>query len=203
VLNNNLYIFEGYDGSGKSTLISKVTAVLHNKTVRVIGRKNEPRLAAISQLIEDPQHPTSEDAEMRLRIALETERLHLISRLRSKFDFVFLDRGPISLRAWVSYYNLDLPKYSLLLEGIEKALQGATMFLCRSDFETCWNRIERKENKSKKELMGKQTNWQWYNKYVSACETFQNEGYRIVQVDTNCSIRQSVDCVISNIAEFI
>ena len=93
--NSRVYIFEGYDGAGKSTLIEKIRIALRRRSVRVLGRKAEPELAQISRLIEQPEPPLSHDTEFLLRVALEIERVHLVERSICEADFVFMDRGPI------------------------------------------------------------------------------------------------------------
>jgi|ERR1051326_831435 thymidylate kinase len=187
-----LYIFEGYDGAGKSTLIRKIRGLLANTSVRVVGRKSEPELMQISNIIERPEPPLSHGADLLLRLALEIERVELVHRCQREADLVFMDRGPISLEAWVSYYNLDRVKYGLIFDQIESSLNGATIFLCTCSFETCWKRICEKPNKSNKELLGEAINGEWYQRYMRAAEAFKTRReFRLVQVDTEHNITQS------------
>lgn len=198
-MNDNVLIFEGYDGSGKSTLIAELLVALHGKTVRVIGRKTEEQLIAISRIIEDPDHSLSNEAEMLLRVALELERLIIVSECRSRFDYVIMDRGPISVKAWARYYDLKFAEYKSLFETIERRLVGATVFLCHCDFEQCWSRIGGKEAPSKKELLGKETNRVWFERYAQVCNESHGKGYKIVDVATECDISHSLSTIVNAI----
>src|SRR5260221_1515290 len=161
-MNKNVFIFEGYDGAGKSTLIKGFIESLGNKTCRIVGRKSEPTLKGISSAIEDSVNALENRVEVFLRAALEIERLNLVKHSQKKFDFVVLDRGVISARSWVDYYNLNHSDYSKMFKIVERALEGATIIFCRCSFEKCWRRIKDKNEKSKKELLGKTTNSLWY-----------------------------------------
>jgi thymidylate kinase len=200
-MNENVVIIEGYDGSGKSTLIDVIRDTYRNKRVRVIGRKNEPELLSLSHLIEHDPQPLSNSVELLLRIALEIERLKIVTDASSKHDLVIMDRGLISLEAWVGYYDLEPSAYSSLFSIIERALEGATLFVCRCPFDECWRRISDKGNKSKKELLGKAINKEWYAKYGTACDAFVNPHYKLIQVDTECPIQQSAQSIRSTIEE--
>lgn len=197
--NSKIYIFEGYDGAGKSTLINKVKAALTSTSVRVVGRKNEPELMQISGLIEQPEPPISHDAEFLLRLALETERVQLVNRWGHEVDFVFMDRGPISLEAWISYYDLERARYAFLLDQIEMSLGGATIVLCLCQFDICWKRICEKTAQSAKELQGEKINRQWYYKYMQTAEAFERRRFPIVRVPTEQKVDQSVERIIRHL----
>ena len=199
-MNERLLIFEGYDGSGKGTLINELARVCRGK-IRIIGRKDETGLKGMAQLIESSAVPLSRDAEMLLRLAIEFERLLLVAECSPNFDALILDRGLLSVKSWVDYYNLDPETYAGLFEVIEHSLEGATLFLCCCDFETCWSRIKDRNHKSRKELLGKRINQMWYQKYTQNCDAFCNARYKTVRVDTTCGIQQSLDTVVSNIRD--
>lgn len=198
-MNSNLIIFEGYDGAGKSTLIEQLVMRLESKAVRIVGRKSEPRLKLISRAIERPPQPLVPDAEVLLRVALEYERMQLVSECRAQFEWILLDRGPISLMAWADYYNLDFSRYAGVFQFVTRALEGATVIVCRCDFERCWRRILRKGERSKKELMGKRINRLWYDKYYARVEAFRSRENRLFDVDTTGPVGASLATVMSNL----
>jgi thymidylate kinase len=201
-MNRNLYIFEGYDGSGKGTLISELAQFLRstNKTYRIVGRKDEEALKPISLVIEDPGRGLSHRTEMLLRIALEVERLRLITQYQGQHDCLILDRGPLSLQAWIRNYDLDPAPFLALLEYVDEALAGSVIFYCDCDFERCWTRIGEKATKSWKESLGKAANAEWHKKYHSVRESFSKKNYRIIDVDTTLPLSKSRERVISNVA---
>ena len=198
-MNSKVIIFEGYDGAGKGTLIRKLIDSLSGKSVRVIGRKNEPRLKPISEIIECANPPFEKQTEVLLRIALEAERLKLVEEYSVCHDFVFLDRGFISAKAWVDYYDLNHSNFVALFQSLERKLEGATLIFCQCDFERCWRRIKRKNEKSKKELLGKKINADWFFKYRAQFREFRKSRYKIVEIDTTGPLRLSVSHALQTI----
>ena len=199
-MNTNIVIVEGYDGSGKGTLIERLRESLGGKRVRVLGRKTEVELRPISLLIEQTPPTLCKETEILLRIALEFERLELLRRAQSEWDIIMLDRGIISLVSWVDYYDLDSRRYASLFSTLESALDGAKVLICSCDFETCWRRALEKETKSKKELLGEATNRRYYEKYMRNVELFRNRNSLVSTVDTTCSIAASLNHALSDLS---
>lgn len=195
-----LVIFEGYDGSGKSTLIQAVQDSCPAKAVRVINRKDEPALQSISEVIDDDARVLRPDTELLLRIAIETERHDIVISALETHDLVLVDRGILSLRSWVDYYGLPSARYLGLFDDLEKRSEGAVLVVCTADFDTCWSRIESRALRSRKELQGKERNRLFYKQYFDNVRRFDNNGYQLINVDTTQqSIEASVQCVLNGL----
>ena len=201
-MSHNILIFEGYDGAGKGTLIDAVRDYFSDKTIRVIGRKNEIQLQPISNLIEDETKKYSLDTELLLRIALEKERQKIISDAIRKYDIVILDRGFISLRSWVYHYHLEISNYINLFETLEKEIKKSTVIFCSADFETCWERINQKDSKSKKELLGKEENKRFHTEHKEVFDKYQNDNTTKIIVDTaHQSINKSLKVILEHLVK--
>lgn len=200
-MNENLLILEGYDGSGKSTLAKEIAAALSSrgKRVRIMGRKNEPALIPISNLIENTVPPLLPESEILLRAALEFERLRLVEKASERFDMIILDRGPLSAKAWVRYFDLNPRVFSPAFVHIEQALKNSITVFCSCSFETCWARIQEKPQKSKKELLGKELNREWYDRYMCTVRSSRTVQRKIV-VDTNEPIIRSLGVVLASVS---
>src|SRR5690606_26656131 len=177
-MDGHLIIVEGYDGSGKSSLVDGLRRSLGPQTdVRSIGRKDEPRLKPISELIEDEHSQLERDTEMLLRIALETQRQHLVRRALQVSGVVILDRGMLSLRAWLDYYDIPHGAFEELLNKLQNSVFDANYVFCQADFETCWSRVENAERRgSKKERLGKDRNRTFYDQYNAVVSDFIKRG---------------------------
>lgn len=182
-MNDRLIVFEGYDGSGKSSLIREVRDNYRELPIRIVGRKSEPELQVISAAIEDEKGCIPHDAEILLRFALEAARHEIIRAALLANRVVMLDRGAPSLISWIDYYALPQPRYDALIAECVKHSQGALLIACVADFDTCWSRVAAKPSLSKKERLGREANRRFYDQYMTnlarlACE------YDVVEVDT-------------------
>lgn len=164
-MNDRVVTFEGYDGSGKSTLIEALRDSYPEKLLRIVGRKTEPELRLISNAIEDAAL-LQPDAEIMLRFALETERQRLVRGALPANDLVILDRGIISVLAWFDYLRVSRQNFDALISASLKQRSNSLLVVCTADFETCWSRIESKPSLSKKERLGREVNRGYYDQYA-------------------------------------
>lgn len=176
--------FEGYDGSGKSSLIDAVCTSLAQKDIRVVGRKGEPELRGISSMLECEDLRPHPDVEVLLRIALEIERGYIIDRSLLDHDMVFCDRGMISLLSWFDYLHVAREKYEPLLQALMDYYCGSLTIVCRADFDTCWTRISSRSSKSWKERQGIDANRRYFAMYEDSIRRYAAAGSDLVFVDT-------------------
>lgn len=176
---------EGYDGSGKSTLIDRLTADWPSVApVRVVGRKNEPDLRDISHAIENDLRRPKPETEMLLRIALEKERGHIVTAAVRDAGLVICDRGVVSLASWFDYLAVDPDPYRPLMTAIDHRYRPSVILVCRADFDTCWSRIDARPNKSPKELLGPDMNQGFFDTYIAKLQSYEAAGFDIVHFDT-------------------
>lgn len=194
---NNVILFEGYDGSGKSTLITAFREMNANKRITVVGRKDEPSLRELSLLIERGSPRLSNQAEILARFALEFERMQLIKSASGDNDLVLVDRTFLSVRSWSNYYGVNGPQYDILANEMIAALSGATLVVCHCPFAVCWHRIEARPIKSRKEAMGVDENVHFYRMFYENCLVYERSqnGLIWVNIRTDVSVRESISCL--------
>ena len=176
--------FEGYDGSGKSSLIDAVRNLLAPTEVRVVGRKKEPELLGISGVLESEDRRLDPAVEMLLRIALEMERQRVIDRALLEFDLVLCDRGSASVRSWLDYLHVAGERYESLLRDLVDYHHDSLTIVCSADFDTCWRRISNRPDKSWKERQGVDENRRYFAAYHDNIRRLADSGADLVFVDT-------------------
>ncbi|GHA39037.1 hypothetical protein GCM10010372_44020 [Streptomyces tauricus] len=176
--------FEGYDGAGKSSLINGVREMLTDKSVRVVGRKNEPELVDISRVLEREDLRHHGNVEVLLRIALEIERESIISRSRLNNDITICDRGVASLISWFDYLGVPRDPCERLLQGLMDYHSSALTVVCAADFDTCWKRISSRGEQSRKEKLGKDVNSKYFTMYEANILRYAETAANVVFVDT-------------------
>ncbi|UFS58713.1 AAA family ATPase [Subtercola endophyticus] len=189
-------VFEGYDGSGKSTLINALVSSEATGSVRVVGRKKESELVEIAKVLERDDLRPDPRAEMLLRIAVEVERLNIISRSLLTHDVVVCDRGPISMIAWFRYLEVPSKAYEGLLEELWSFYRDSVTVVCRADFATCWQRSSGRLGQSRKDRLGEDANRRFFDQYQ---ETVTSSGASIALIDidtVNADVSTSLDEVL-------
>ncbi|MER5486659.1 AAA family ATPase [Streptomyces sp. NPDC002812] len=176
--------FEGYDGAGKSSLISSVREILKHKSIRVVGRKTEPELVDISRVLEREDLRHHGNVEVLLRIALEIEREGIVDRSRLNNDITFCDRGVISLISWFDYLGVPREPCERLLNGLMDYHSNALTVVCAADFDTCWKRISSRSEQSRKEKLGKDVNSEYFAMYEANVLRYAETAAEVVFVDT-------------------
>ncbi|MET9194573.1 AAA family ATPase [Streptomyces olivaceus] len=176
--------FEGYDGAGKSSLINGVHQILAHKSIRVVGRKTEPELADISGALEREDLRYHGNVEVLLRIALEIERMGIITRSRLNNEITLCDRGVISLISWFDYLEVSREPCERLLQGLMDYHRNALTVVCAADFDTCWKRISSRGEQSRKEKLGKDVNSKYFAMYEANLLRYAETAADVVFVDT-------------------
>jgi len=198
-------VFEGYDGSGKTTLMrAAASSTSTHQGVVCIGRKTEPVLADISSAIEKPEGRLVPEAEFLLRVALEVERWGLVRETAAQGNLVFCDRGVISLLAWPDYLGIGVGHLAALVDRLIQDRCDTLNFVCLADFETCWARIEARGEMSAKERRGKDANRRFFDSYLKSVDRAASAGLRIVTVSTQtASIDESTAFVASELTRLL
>lgn len=176
--------FEGYDGAGKSSLISGVREMLAHKSIHVVGRKTEPELVEISRVVEREDLRHRGNVEVLLRIALEIERESIITRSRLNNDMTVCDRGVINLISWFDYLGVPRDPCERLLQGLMDYHSNALTVVCAADFDTCWKRISSRSEQSRKEKLGKDVNSKYFAMYEANVLRYAETAADVVFVDT-------------------
>ncbi|WP_181954341.1 dTMP kinase [Kocuria coralli] len=177
-------VFEGYDGSGKSTLISELRRRLPNASIRVVGRKAESQLVDIAKILEREDQRPDPNAEILLRIAVEFERLGIVSESLQHNDIVVCDRGFVSLVSWLDYLGVERAAFESLLVQLGDYYQSALTLVCEADFETCWTRSSQREQLSRKDRLGKEVNRRYFEQYDANIHAYAASNPGCVMIDT-------------------
>jgi thymidylate kinase len=190
-------VLEGYDGSGKSTIINALRTRLSERSTRVVGRKNEPELADISKILERDDLRPDPKVEMLLRIASEVERQNVITRSLSSHEVVLLGRGVVSLVSWFDYLDVSRRPYEPLLKRLREFHQNALTVVCRAAFETCLERSSIRSEQSQKDRLGKDVNRRYFRLYEANVESHAKSGSDIVFINTvGVDVTQSTELVL-------
>lgn len=190
-------VFEGYDGSGKSTLINAVLSELSGRSMRVVGRKKEPELVDISKILERDDLRPDPNVEMLLRIASEVERQKIITKSLSCHDVVLCDRGIISMVSWFDYLGVSREPYEPLLERLRGYHQNALTIVCVADFDTCWKRSSIRPEQSRKDRLGVDVNRRYFSLYEANVQAHADSGADVLFIDTvKTKVFQSTELIL-------
>lgn len=162
-----IIIFEGIDGSGKSTLINQTSNLLADNQIShsIISREITPASTLISNGFVGLDLPPS--SEICLRIAREFINETLI---RNQDKNVFLiDRSLLTISAILKVHGLEENSFSTLLKELYKEFSSIGLIFCNLPFESAKNRVyqrlikEQQNNlKSIQELESHECDYQMY-----------------------------------------
>jgi thymidylate kinase len=193
-----LVVFEGYDGSGKTSLIEALRA--HTCVAsRVVGRKAEPELAVIAGILEREDMRPTADGEMLLRIAVEVERARIIARSAERRELVICDRGIVSMLSWFDYLDVTRKPYETLIRELLRHYESAVTVVCQADFDTCWRRSSSRPDceLSRKDRLGMEMNRRYFAQYEANLRRFAETAGDVVFVDTaNSDIVESTRVMV-------
>lgn len=190
-------VFEGYDGSGKTSLIRELKKFTDISTY-LVGRKAEFELVGIASILEQEEVRPSAAAEMLLRIAVEVERGRIAERISASVDLPIFDRGIVSLISWFDYLDVDRAAYEPLIQECLNYYQNAFTVVCRADFDTCWERSSSRpeEQKSRKDRLGKEVNRRFFMQYESNLLKYADRNPDLLLVDTvDSSVDESMQVI--------
>ncbi len=124
----HILIFEGTDGSGKSTTIHNFVQRLetHGKTYQLITKDNDPLTRQITEVYF--KKPIADEVEICLRLARELVKTELIDR---SVDVVVIDRGLISIVSSIIIFGLSLETFAPIASVVvAKYGEFNTIFCC-------------------------------------------------------------------------
>lgn len=175
-MKKKILLFEGIDGSGKTSLLREVSFGLGKKGVsnKIISRNITPAATLISQGFIGLNIPP--ETEVFLRIAREYINAGEITK--SKEDVFLLDRSLITIQAISKIHGLDEKVYSNILANIYKSEIFTTgVVFCTLPFQIAKQRvyerlitIENTELKSIEEMQEHECDNNVYNALHDAYE---------------------------------
>lgn len=188
-MNNKILLFEGYDGSGKTTLIENFEKFLVGRKMSslLVSRDFNKQINAITEIIKDKESQINSSTEIHLRYAREIERVEVIKQNLAKFDFIILDRSVVSATSWIQFYNQDKNKYTDTISEIVTTIGECHLIYCYLPFEDTWNRVNSRQDKalSKKEEQGKETNLKLFEALRQTFLDFNFPTVNKIEIETN------------------
>jgi thymidylate kinase len=174
---SKILLFEGYDGSGKTTLIKNFKDFLTTNSLSFteIDREFSSGVSNLTSCIRDKDATLAPNAEVLLRIAREFERLEAVKTKYNKFDYIILDRCILSAISWIKYYNLDYTPFQNIVNFFLENLGNSYLIYCSVPFEISWMRINQRGQLSKKEQKGKEENILMFNALYSTFTDFESK----------------------------
>ena len=194
-------LFEGYDGSGKTTLISnfKQHLVIEGSTFYEVDRQANKVIALLTSLIRDKDILPTDRSEILLRFAREFERLEVAKAQSIKHDFIILDRSILSAMSWISYYKNDYNLFRPLIETLIADLDGAVLVYCYTTFELSWSRVSNRGELSKKELKGQDINRAMYDNLRQNYLDFDYNSIKKIEINAANTQRECLEELLSKI----
>lgn len=187
-----LILFEGTDGSGKTTLINNFKDYLNkrNKTCQIIDKSTIATAKSITSVYNNAElHKLT---EIYLRVAREFAKINAIDET---CDYVIIDRALISLISTINIYDFKTEEFdSVISKLIENYGFYSTVFCC-PPFEIARKRIEERALKTKKPLSKKEQKGFEYNKkiYENLVSLSQNKritGNKVLIIDSHLNNEQ-------------
>jgi len=193
-MKSNVLLFEGYDGSGKTTLIQNFQKYIAEKghSSLIIGRDFNKVIKNITFAIKDKETEITPRTEILLRFAREYERIKILRDNISKYNYLILDRSIISTISWIYYYNCSFEDFRCLATSISEEIGICKLIYCHLPFQTSWNRITSRGSLSKKELMGEKVNKMMYDALL---QTFNIINYSTMDKIEITTQKSRADCL--------
>ncbi len=161
-MGTRVLLFEGPDGSGKTTLIENFQNHLmkRGRTILLVGRDFNETIDSITKIITNKNIELDSNTEILLRLARENERIKIVAQNIPNYEYLILDRSIISAVSWINFHNQDSNKYRNLVLDLTKKLGKCEVIYCQLPFEESWKRTTNRPEKelSKKEAKGKEFN---------------------------------------------
>lgn len=196
-MSRKILLFEGYDGSGKTTLIENFEKFLREKglTCLLVGRDYNSPINTITEIIKDKESEINPTSEILLRLARETERVKILNQELANYNYIILDRSIVSAISWVKFYEQTFNKYSEIVSEIVNLIGNCHLVYCYLPFEDTWTRVNSRTAEkplSKKEEKGKETNKKMFN---ALRETFLNFNFETINKIEISTHRTREECI--------
>jgi len=182
-----LILFEGTDGSGKSTLIEKFRDYLtsRNLSSQIISKEKVALAGSITRIYKYSDVPN--EVEIFLRIAREFSKADAIDKTK---DFALVDRAILSLATTITNFGHKWELYRNIIDLIKAKYGEFTTVFCYSPFNIARQRITvRAEQEgyvlSKKEAKGLEYNLRIFNILQQLSDNKYLTGMSNIKVDTD------------------
>lgn len=190
-------LFEGYDGSGKTTLIKNFEKFLieNGKTCLLVGRDYNNPIKSITKIIQDKDSEICPVTEILLRLARENERTKVLNQELHKYDYVILDRSIVSATSWINFYSKPFDKFTNIITELVDSIGSCYLVYCYLSFEDTWTRVNSRQDKtlSKKEEKGKEANQKMFEALRKTFIEFQFGKVNKIEITTD---KSREDCLI-------
>jgi len=195
-MSGKILLFEGSDGSGKTTLIENFKTFLtkSGKNFLLVGRDYNKSITTITQIIQDKESEINTTTEILLRLAREAERIKVVNQQLNNYDYIILDRSFISATSWVKYYDHSPKTYSDIVSEIVHSIGSCELVYCFLPFDEAWTRTTSRTDKplSKKEEKGKEENEKIFNALRQTFLDFNFPTVNKIEIQAN---KTREDCI--------
>ena len=198
-----LIVFEGVEGSGKTTLINHISNILKKKKIKFIkirepgGSKNSEQ---IRKLILKKNNDFNSFTDLFLYLAARSENIEKIIRKNYNKRIILLDRFIDSTIAY-QHYGMNLNKN--LIEIINKLLlvniKPHLIFLNIVSMKNLSLRLKNRKNKNRYDRF----NIKFYNRVQNGFIKISKNKKNYIIIDSNKDITNNKKLVLNNILNLI
>ena len=198
-----LIVFEGVEGSGKTTLINHISNILKKKKIKFIkirepgGSKNSEQ---IRKLILKKNNDFNSFTDLFLYLAARSENIEKIIRKNYNKRIILLDRFIDSTIAY-QHYGMNLNKN--LIEIINKLLlvniKPHLIFLNIVSMKNLSLRLKNRKNKNRYDRF----NIKFYNRVQNGFIKISKNKKNYIIIDSNKDINNNKKLVLNNILNLI
>ncbi len=198
-----LIVFEGIEGSGKTTLINFISKYLKRKKIDFI-RIREPggniNSEKIRKLILSKKNKFNKFTDLMLYFAARSENMEKIIKKNYKKKIILIDRFTDSTIAY-QHYGMGLDKY--LIDKINKYLLGNVkpnkIFLCTVNMKNLKRRLNLRKTKNRYDNF----KVNFYSKVQTGFLKISTNKKNFVIIDSNRNLYENKKKVLHNILKFL
>ncbi len=198
-----LIVFEGIEGSGKTTLVNHVSKFLKKKNIKFIkirepgGNKNSE---VIRKLILNKKNKFNPFTDLLLYLAARSENIELVIKKNYNKKIILLDRFIDSTIAY-QHYGMGLNRS--IIDKINltllKKIKPHIVFLNIIKMKTMKKRINLRKNKNRYDIF----ETKFYQKVQNGFLKISKKKSNYVIIDSNSNLAENKKKVINNIIKFI
>jgi len=183
-----LIVFEGIEGSGKTTHINYVANLLKKKKLKFIkirepgGNKNSEK---IRRIILSNKSNFNNKTDLLLYLAARSENVEKTISKNYKKKIILIDRFIDSTMAY-QHYGMGIPKKIIILlnKFLVKKNQPTFTFINIVNKKNLFNRLKHRKNKNRYDKF----NYSFYNKVQNGFLRISKNKNKYMLIDSNASI---------------